>query len=140
MPSASRAARLFICFVILCGLSALGYGVLQVHTLHYFRFLTMLATTLVASRLKLKLPGLNGTMSVNVPFILIAVVELGLFEALMIALASTVAQCSPKDRVRPNAVQTLFNASTMAVAVGLAGLILQGRVPMPRPGLRVRYF
>jgi len=131
MPRASRMARLFICFVILCGLSALCYGVLQVHTLHYFRFLTTLAIALVASRLKLKLPGLNGTMSVNLPFILIAVVELGLFEALMIALASTVAQCFPKGRVRPNAMQTLFNVSTMAVAVGLAGRIFQSRMPPP---------
>ena len=96
MLSASRAARLFICFIILCGLSALGYGLLQMHALHHFRFLTLLLIALVASRLKLKLPGLNGNMSVNLPFILIAVVELSLFEALMIASASTLAQCFPK--------------------------------------------
>jgi len=70
-------------------------------------------------------------MSVNLPFILIAVVELSLFEALMIALASTVAQCFPKDGGRPSAVKTLFNVSTMAAAVGLAGLIFQGRIPLP---------
>jgi hypothetical protein len=129
MLSTSRAARLFICFIIMCGLSALSYGALQIHSLHHFWFLTVLAIALVASRLKLKLPGLNGTMSVNLPFILIAVVELGMFEALMIALASTVAQCSPKDRGRPKAVQTLFNVSTMAVAVCLAGRIFQSRIP-----------
>jgi len=129
VPRTSRAARLFICFVLVCGLSALGYGILQGVSLHYFRFLTMLAIALVASRLKLKLPGLNGTMSINLPFILIAVVELSSFEALMIALASTLVQCLPKDRGKPKAVQTLFNVSTMAVAVGLAGRIFQGGVP-----------
>jgi hypothetical protein len=131
MLSTPRAARLFICFIILCGLSALGYGLLQMYPLHHFRFLTLLVIALVASRLKLKLPGLTGSMSVNLPFILIAVVELSLFEALMIALASTVAQCFSKDRGRPKAIQTLFNVTTMAVAVGLAGLILQGRMPLP---------
>jgi hypothetical protein len=130
MLSTSRAARFFIGFIILCGLSALSYGALQIHPLHHVWFLTVLAIALVASRLKLKLPGLNGTMSVNLPFILIAVVELGLFEALMIALASTVAQCFPKDRGRPKAVQTLFNVSTMAVAVCLAGRIFQSRMPV----------
>ena len=109
MLSASRAARLFICLMVLCGLSALGYAFLQMHPLHHFRFLTLLAIALVASRLKLKLPGLNGNMSVNLPFILIAVVELSLFEALMIAAASTLAQCFPKGGGRPKAVQTLFN-------------------------------
>lgn len=128
MLSTSRAARVFIGFIILCGLSALSYGALQIHPLHQFWFPTLLAIALVASRLKLKLPGLNGTMSVNLPFILIAVLELGLFEALMIALASTVAQCFPKDRGRPKAVQTLFNVSTMAVAVCLAGRIFQSRM------------
>ena len=131
MLTTSRAARLFICVIILCGLSALSYGALQIHPLHHFWFLTVLAMALVASRLKLKLPGLNGTMSVNLPFILIAVVELGLFEALMIGLASTVAQCFPKDGGRPQAVKTLFNVSTMAVAVCLAGLIFEGRMPLP---------
>ena len=90
-----------------------------------------LVIALVASRLKLKLPGLNGNMSVNLPFILIAVVELSLFEALLIALASTGAQCFPKGGGWPQAVKMLFNVSTMAVAVGLAGLIFQGRMPLP---------
>jgi len=131
MLSASRAARLFICFIILCGFSVLGYGVLQIHPLHQFPFLTLLVIALVAARLKLKLPGLNGNMSVNLPFILIAIVELSLFEALVIALVSTVAQCFPSNGGKPKALQTLFNASTMAVAVGLAGLVFQGRMPLP---------
>jgi hypothetical protein len=113
------------------GLLALSYGLLQIHPLHHFRFLTLLAIALVASRLKLKLPGLTGNMSVNLPFILIAVVELSLFEALLIALASTVAQCFRKEGGWPQVVKTVFNVSTMAVAVGLAGLIFQGRMPLP---------
>ena len=70
-------------------------------------------------------------MSVNLPFILIAIVELSLAEALMIAAASTAAQCFPKDGGRPKAVKMLFNVSTVAVAVGLAGLIFQGMMPLP---------
>jgi len=131
MTSHPKIARLFIGLMALGGLLSLSYGSLQMHPLHHFRFLTMLLLALVASRLKLKLPGLNGSMSVNLPFILIAVVELSLFEALMIAAASTLAQCFPKGGGRPKAVQTLFNVSTAAVAVGLAGLILHGGMPLP---------
>jgi hypothetical protein len=99
--------------------------------MHYLQFFVIFALSVIASRLKLKLPGLTGNMSVNLPFILIAVVELSLLEALLIALASTVAQCFPKDGGWPKASQTLFNVSTMAGAVGMAGLIFQGRMPLP---------
>ena len=131
MTSQPKVAKLFIGLMVLGGLLSLSYGLLQIHPLHHFRFLSLLFIALVASRLKLKLPGLTGNMSVNLPFILIAVVELTLFEALIIALASTVAQCFPKNGGMLSAVKTLFNVSTMAVAVGLARLIFEGRMPLP---------
>jgi len=131
MTSRPKVAQLFIGLMTLGGLLSLSHGLLQIQPQHHFRFLTLLVIALVASRLKLKLPGLNGSMSVNLPFILISVGELSLFEALMIALASTAAQCVPKDGGRPQAVKTLFNMSTTAVAVGLGGMIFQGRMPLP---------
>ena len=48
--------------------------------MRYSQFLVIFALALIASRLKVKLPGLNGNMSVNLPFILIAAVQLSLFE------------------------------------------------------------
>jgi len=131
MTSQPKVAHLFIGLMALGGLASLSYGLLHIHPLHHFPFLTLLVIAVVASRLKLKLPGLNGNMSVNLPFILVAVMQLSLFEALLIALASIVAQCFPKGGGKPQAVKTLFNVSTMAVAVGLAGLIFQGRMPLP---------
>src|SRR5713226_7221407 len=108
MVSVSRSAWIFIGFVIFCGVSALSYGALQMHNMHHLPFLALLVTALVTSRLKLKLPGLNGNMSVNLPFIMMAVAELSLSEALIVALASTMAQCFSKDRGRLKMVQTLF--------------------------------
>jgi len=131
MEGIARPGQIFIGLIALGGLGMVTYPALERHPWHHYQFLLLLVIALVASRLKLKLPGLTGNMSVNLPFILIAVVELSLFEALLIALASTVAQCFPKDGGRPQAVRTLFNVSTMAVAVGLAGLIFQGRMPLP---------
>ena len=93
--------------------------------IHYSHFLVIFALSLIASRLKVKLPGLNGNMSVNLPFILIAAVQLSLFETLVIALVSTAAQCLPKDGGKPKAVQMFFNVSTMAIAVGAGHWILQ---------------
>jgi hypothetical protein len=55
---------------------------------------------------------------VNLPFLLIAVVQLSLFEALLVALASTVAQCFPKAGCKPEPAHMLFNVSIVTVAVG----------------------
>ena len=131
MKSHPEIAKVFIGLMALGGVASLSYGLLHMHPWQHDQFATMLVLAILAARLKLRLPGLDGNMSVNVPFILIAMVELSLFEALMIAMASTVAQCFPKDGGRPKALQALFNVSTVAVAVGLAELIFQGRMPVP---------
>ena len=131
MENISRSARIFISFVIVCGMSALVYGLLQMHNQHQFSFLLLLTIAGITSRFKLKLPGLNSNMSMNLPFILIAVVELSLFQALIVALGSSLAQCFSTDGGRLRMVQMLFNASSMAVAAGLAGLVFQGRFPLP---------
>jgi len=63
----------------------IGWAALGVRTWPHLPFLGILAIALPASRLKLKLPGLNGNMSVNLPFILLATMILSTFEALMLA-------------------------------------------------------
>jgi hypothetical protein len=88
---------------------------------------------LLASRLKLKLPGLTGNVSVNLPFILVAV-----FEALAVGMASILANASPKAAASPNQFKMLFNVSAIAKAVGLARAKLKGRyIP---PGLKPDLF
>jgi len=97
----------------------LSRGLLHLHPFHHAQFATLLVLALLASRLGLQLPGLHGNMSVNLPFFLIAVVELSLFEALLVDLFSAAAQCFPKGGGKPKPLQMLFNVSTAAIAVGL---------------------
>jgi len=127
------SALIFVGTVATIGCLIVANAIRYQQPIHYSHFLVVFALSFIASRLKVKLPGLNGNMSVNLPFILIAAVQLSLFESLMIALASTAAQCFPKHGGRPRALQLLFNVSTMAVAVGTGRWILQqalvSRVP-----------
>jgi len=53
---------------------------------------TLLIAALLASSLKVTLPGIEGTLSVNFLFTLLGILELSLPETLMIGLASTLAQ------------------------------------------------
>src|SRR5713101_5508564 len=83
----SQPAQLFIGLMGLSGAVVVGWVALTVRTWPHLPFLAMLAIAVPASRLKLKLPGLNGNMSVNLPFILLAAVTLSAL-AIAVGLAS----------------------------------------------------
>jgi MASE9 protein len=117
-------AKLFLGALIAAGLATGVYAVVGTHLAHSYQAVALLVMAVIASRLRLRLPGLTGNMSVNVPFILIAMVQLSLGEALLVAMASTLAQCFPKSG-KPKAAQLLFNVSNAALAVGLGTGILR---------------
>jgi hypothetical protein len=119
----SVPARVLFAVMTAGGFMVLLYDTLHQQPLHPLQFGLLVLIAVVASRFKVKLPGLNGNMSVNLPFILIAMVELSLLEALIVALCSTATQCLPKRGGKFKPIQILFNVSTMAVAVGLGGWI-----------------
>jgi len=107
----------------LVAIAATAYAGIQSHTLHVPFALAVLALAAATSRMKVKLPGLNGNMSVNLPFLLTAIVNLSTAEAILITCLSTVAQCwPPKDRkFKPQ--QMAFNVSMMTLATCLASLM-----------------
>lgn len=124
MHGIPNRAKTLIVAVTLVAAVVTVYAVLGMHPWHHHQFAMLLAISLIASRLKVKLPGLNGNMSVNLPFILIAQAQLGLHEALIVACASTLMQSLPRAGAKLKPVQVLFNLSTMATAVGLGCLVL----------------
>src|SRR5216683_7070161 len=102
VKTVSHGALVFIGFVATCAAVMLAHSLLRVQPLHGLEFVSVLGLAVVAARMKIKLPGLNGNMSVNLPFFLIAVAQLSLFEALLIALASTLHSASPRMGANPN--------------------------------------
>jgi hypothetical protein len=107
---------------------ALGYALLA-GTLIFFsqfpdvaRFLACLSLACIASTMKVRLPGLHGTISVNFVFILMALAQFSLVETLTIAFAATLVQCFWRPKTRPKMVQVLFNTSTVLISAALAYL------------------
>ena len=93
--------KLYILAVVLIG-ALLGATVLshwQSHNL--IRFACYLALSLFAARLKATLPGITGSISVLFIFILFAIVELDLAQALVIGCVATLAQCCWKKLYQP---------------------------------------
>lgn len=114
-----RKAKAFIALITAAGLCSISYSLTQTMTWHLLEAAVLLAITATASRMRMKLPGLTGNMSVNLPFLLLAVAELNPLEALAVACVSVAIQCIPKDGTKPKPEQMLFNVSSMAFAVVL---------------------
>src|SRR2546421_10481954 len=84
-------ARVLVVFMVLALLGAIGLQIREA-TVTGTMFWIVLAGAVIASRLKVSLPGVNGSMSVNLPFILVGAMQLHALEAIVIAQASAVAQ------------------------------------------------
>src|SRR5580693_7318307 len=123
MMNNTRRIKTFIGAMILAAVSAAGYAGVASHTQHMYFALTVLLLAAVTSRMKVKLPGINGNMSVNLPFLLTAVVNLSAAEAVMVTCISTAVQCWPRKDAKFNPQQMAFNISIMALASCLASLM-----------------
>jgi hypothetical protein len=84
------------------------------------RYLACLSLACIGSTMKVRLPGLHGTISVNFVFILMALTQLSLGETLTVAFAATLVQCLWRPKTRPKVVQVLFNSSTVLISTALA--------------------
>jgi hypothetical protein len=123
MNDTTRLTQTFIAAMVLAATVSTAYTGLGSHTLHPFYTLALLALAAATSRMKVRLPGIEGNMSVNLPFLLLAVVNLSAVEAILIASVSTVVQCWPQQNKKFRPEQMVFNISMMAVAASLANLI-----------------
>jgi diguanylate cyclase (GGDEF)-like protein/putative nucleotidyltransferase with HDIG domain len=113
----SPGPRFFIAVVVLCGTAVLTYSVLHGRSQDPLKFFCYLVIALAASRLKVNLPGITGTMSVNFLFLLLGVLELSLSETMALGCAAVVVQCF--DRDRPVPIQVAFNVCSTALAIAV---------------------
>jgi hypothetical protein len=109
--------------MVLAAVVSAGYATWANHGGHPYYALAILALAAVTSRMKVKLPGVDGNMSVNMPFLLLAVVNLSAAEAVAIACASMIVQTWPRRDAKFKAQQMVFNVSMMAFATSVASLI-----------------
>src|SRR4051812_1089959 len=133
----SAPAKLFITLVVMAGLGTLVYGGIHQSSKNIAEFICYLGIAVLASRLKVNLPGITGTLSVNFLFILIGVLELSFSETLILGAISMVAQCLYPHR--PRAIQITFNVCAGSISTALAYLVfhhpLMNVIVVSRPAL-----
>jgi len=125
----TRRIKTFIGAMMLAAAITAGYATFVSHALHTYFALAVLVLAALTSRMKVKLPGINGNMSVNLPFLLTAVISLSAAEAVAITCVSTAVQCWPRKDAKFNPQQMAFNLSMMAFASCLASLIFHANWP-----------
>src|ERR1700722_5157095 len=112
------SAKVFISLVVIAGTATLVYGGIHQSSKNIAAFICYLGIAILASRLKVNLPGITGTLSVNFLFILIGVLELSFTETLILGAVSMLAQCMYPER--PQAIQLTYNVCAGAISTALA--------------------
>ncbi len=111
--------------------AVLALGVLAVLTSlvpprfdHGNTFFVYLGVALLASVIKIKLPGLAGSLSPNIIPILVGISELTITESVLLGCAATLTQCIWHAKKRPRLLQLSFNVAVTAIAVCGSGTLL----------------
>jgi hypothetical protein len=135
MTLLSTKAKILVGLVVVFGVGILLQVPLTWGHPAYGRFTGTFLVALLAARLRVSLPKLTGSMSVNLPFILLAVSELSLAEALLITGASTLVQCLWCENGEQRPIKVIFNVGVTVMAAEAAWLTLQATAPNSGLGL-----
>ena len=120
MQRAISLTNIYLATVTSIGLAVLGSQLVGFRSHDLLEFSCYLVIALLSSTMKVPLPGMTGTMSVNYVFILLGILELGLPEVLVISCASLLVQAYWRAKKRPGIVQILFNVASVTLAASAA--------------------
>src|ERR1700746_3331357 len=109
----SAQTKTFVAVMASHGAVSLAFALSHWQSADLTRFVCYLAVAVLASGLKVQLPGIDGTMSVNFLFILLGVLELSLPETLLVGCPATLVQSVYQARKRLDPVKVLFNVAGM---------------------------
>jgi putative nucleotidyltransferase with HDIG domain len=116
----SIGTRVFIAGLALAAFSSFAWAGMHWQSNDPVKFVCYLITALLVSSLKVTLPGLDATLSVNFLFTLLGILELSLPETLLIVLACTMGQAYWKPARQVKLVHLLFNWSQLTVSSAIA--------------------
>ncbi len=117
--------KLYLWTHIALGSAALVCGLAAWECQDPLRFGAFLVTAALASALKVRMPGVTGTMSVSALFVLVGMVNLTLSETLAVGAVSLLVQTLWGAKVRPRLVQVAFNIANTAIAIVLSTTVFE---------------
>ena len=99
------------------------YAMWHWHSDSELRFACFLGVALAASLLKVRLPGIEATMSANFLFILVGILDLTYPETLLVGCLGGLAQSLWQSKPRPRLIQIIFNLANLSLSITAANLV-----------------
>jgi len=121
------AARVYVAGISAIALATAAYSLATWQNVRMGQFLLYLACGILCSNMKVYLPGITGTLSVNFLFILASATELTLSQTVAVGCTSGVAQLFWTARKRPHNVQILFTFASMTISSALASEVFRAK-------------
>jgi hypothetical protein len=128
----ARTVKAYLACTVALGLVVFAVAVSGWTCANPMRLLIYLSLAVWAGTLKVRLPGITGTFSLNFLFVLIGIAELTFGETVLMATVSMIVQCIWRPKVTPKLEQVVFNANAVAIGVGVAFLAAHF-TPAPPP-------
>lgn len=115
-----KNAKAFIALVIASGTAVLLLAVGSWSSASLRQFTIYLGLAALASTLKVRVPGIEGTMSPNFIFLLLGMATCSFSEVAAISLTAAVVQTLWASKKRPRLVQAAFNAAALILSASAA--------------------
>jgi len=123
----SSPATLFIWLQVVIGIPLLPYALLHWHPESELRFACFFGVALAASLFKVRLPGIEATMSANFLFILVGILDLSYPETLLMGCFGGLVQSIWQSKPRPRLIQILFNFANLSISITAANLVFHSK-------------
>ena len=108
-----KRAIAFVFLTAAGGSAVLADSLWHWHSEDLLKFVCYFGIAMLASTMKVRLPGIESTMSVHFLFVLLGILELSLAETLAIGCAAALLQSYWNTRRKPEPIQVVFNVLSM---------------------------
>jgi putative nucleotidyltransferase with HDIG domain len=114
---------IYIRLVTAIGVSLFAYGLWTWSSQDPARYVAFTVIALVGSGMKVSLPSVTGTMSMNFVFMLIGIADFSLGEALLTGCLGALVQSIVLAKARPKPIQVAFNFASTACSIYIAYVV-----------------
>ncbi len=120
-------ATIFILTQLVGGLPLLPLALLHWQSDNSLKFACFLGVALSASLFKVRLPGIQATMSANFLFILVGILDLSYPETILMGCLGGLVQSLWQAKPRPSMVQLLFNFANLSISIAAANAVFHSQ-------------
>jgi signal transduction histidine kinase/CheY-like chemotaxis protein len=129
----SSATRAYLLVVLTSGFATLLVGLRSFAPADPDRFVAYFTFAMVASAMKVALPGVTGTLSVLYLFMLIGILDLSLAETLLMGTAAVFVQSYWRPKKSPKLIHVTFNIASLVIAIKASHLVYTSLVAIGAP-------